>query len=67
MTLTKLRIGNLYEIDGKCFILCASEFKHSKHNTPIIKYYFKKPTFEDGLAYKLTMLKEKTEGKDEKD
>jgi hypothetical protein len=52
--ITKLAVGNLYEINGKYFILCASEFKHGKHDTPIVKYYFKKPTFEDGKAYALS-------------
>jgi hypothetical protein len=59
--ITKLKIGQLYEIDGKCFILCASEFKHGKNNTPIVKFYFKKPTFEDGQAYSYSKLKEKLE------
>ena len=53
-----LKIGQLYEIEGKLFILCASEFNHSKHNTPIVRYYFRKPTFEDGQAYSYTKLRE---------
>jgi len=59
--ITKLKVGNIYEIEDKVFILCRSEFNHCKHNTPIVKYYFKKPTFEDGQAYQLSKLKEKIE------
>ncbi len=55
---TKLKTGQIYEIEGKLFMLCRSEFNHCKHNTPIVKYYFKKPTFDDEVAYKFTKFME---------
>ena len=56
--ITKLKIGNIYEIEGKLFMLKRSEFNHSTHGKSIVKYYFKKPTFEDGVAYKFTKFME---------
>jgi len=43
-----LKEGELYEIEGKIYKLCKSEFEHCTHGSKIKKFYFKKPTYEDG-------------------
>jgi len=45
----KLNEGELYEIEGKIYKLCKSEFEHCTHGSKIKNFYFKKPTYEDGV------------------
>jgi len=43
----KLKVNELYEIEGKPYKLCKSKFEHSVNGVKMKKFYFRRPTYED--------------------
>lgn len=50
----ELKIGNLYKIKGKIYKLCCSSFKNCVNGSKVERFYFKKPAYEDGEAFRLS-------------